>query len=321
MNELITQNNKSTSVFDADQFNHWMDVVQKLSKSNMIPKSYIGKPMDMLVAIDMGKQVGLGTMQSLQSIAVINGMPSMYSDAPLAVCQSHPSFEWIKEEPITIDNGEITGYSCIVKRRNHEPHTYSFTINDAKKAGLWGKQGPWSQYPARMLQMRARGFALRNTFPDALKGIQIAEEVQDIQVINGQWEPKQSQSDKMNLLLAKKGINHDQKATSNVINASDISHDTGLCSANSNPSEHASETDVRPGLAENGESKDCDTVTQNVPKKCSTEQLDIIACAMHEKGFDDARKIKALRYFEVDTFEQLTEDQGEAMISMIAKAE
>ena len=48
-----------------------------------------------------------------------------------------------------------------------------------KKAGLWGKAGPWSQYPKRMLQMRARSFALRDKFADALSGLLMAEEVQD----------------------------------------------------------------------------------------------------------------------------------------------
>jgi predicted ATPase len=52
-------------------------------------------------------------------------------------------------------------------------------VADAKKAGLWGKTGPWSQYSKRMLQLRARGFALRDAFPDVLKGLVTAEEAQD----------------------------------------------------------------------------------------------------------------------------------------------
>jgi hypothetical protein len=54
-----------------------------------------------------------------------------------------------------------------------------FSVTDAKKAQLWGKGGPWSQYARRMLQMRARGFALRDAFPDVLRGLITAEEAQD----------------------------------------------------------------------------------------------------------------------------------------------
>jgi hypothetical protein len=54
-----------------------------------------------------------------------------------------------------------------------------FSVADAVRAGLWGKSGPWTQYPKRMLQLRARGFALRDAFPDVLKGLVTAEEAQD----------------------------------------------------------------------------------------------------------------------------------------------
>ena len=52
-------------------------------------------------------------------------------------------------------------------------------MDDAKAAGLLGKQGPWTQYPKRMRQMRARAFAVRDVFPDVLKGLPVAEEVMD----------------------------------------------------------------------------------------------------------------------------------------------
>ena len=43
-----------------------------------------------------------------------------------------------------------------------------------------GKQGPWTQHPKRMRQMRARAFALRDVFPDVLCGMPVAEELQDM---------------------------------------------------------------------------------------------------------------------------------------------
>ena len=69
--------------------------------------------------------------------------------------------------------------TCTVIRRGQTPVERSFSEEDAKRAGLWGKQGPWTNYPKRMLQMRARGFALRDSFPDALRGMALAEEAQD----------------------------------------------------------------------------------------------------------------------------------------------
>jgi hypothetical protein len=68
---------------------------------------------------------------------------------------------------------------CTVKRKGEPEQSRTFSVDDAKKAGLWGKSGPWTQYPKRMLQMRARGFACRDVFADVLRGISVAEEVQD----------------------------------------------------------------------------------------------------------------------------------------------
>ena len=53
-------------------------------------------------------------------------------------------------------------------------------LDDAKRAGLLGKKGPWTEYPQRMLQMRARSWALRDGFADVLKGLSVREEAQDI---------------------------------------------------------------------------------------------------------------------------------------------
>jgi hypothetical protein len=70
--------------------------------------------------------------------------------------------------------------TCVVVRKGMDPVARTFSVEDAKMAKLWEKQGPWSDYPKRMLQMRARGFACRDAFPDALRGIISREEAEDM---------------------------------------------------------------------------------------------------------------------------------------------
>ncbi len=137
-------------------------------------------------------------MQALQDIAVINGKPALYSDGLLAVVQGHKDYEWIQEES-TLERA-----ICTIKRRHHEPHTVIFTKEDATKAKLWGKAGPWSDYPKRMLQMRARGFAIRDTFADALRGVKTAEEIQDYHIIEGEQVKPKKAADELKSFLAKK---------------------------------------------------------------------------------------------------------------------
>jgi hypothetical protein len=149
-----------------------------VSASEFAPKDFRGKPESCMLAIQHGSEVGLSPMQSLQSIAVINGRPTIWGDAALALVQSSPQCLYVRE--YTEGDGDSLTAVCEVQRRGYpQPTVAKFSVADAKKAGLWGKSGPWSQYSSRMLSLRARGFALRNAFADALRGLITAEEAQD----------------------------------------------------------------------------------------------------------------------------------------------
>ena len=153
-------------------------MAEMLSRSQMIPKAYQSKPQDALVAMMMGCELGLNPIQALQNIAVINGKPSIFGDALVALMLNHPSFGGMEE---AFDDASMTA-TCTVWRKGGPRHTQAFSEADARKAGLWGKAGPWAQYPKRMLQMRARGFAIRSQFADALAGLITREEAEDMPV-------------------------------------------------------------------------------------------------------------------------------------------
>ncbi|MGB1951683.1 MAG: recombinase RecT [Marinobacter sp.] len=153
-----------------------MQMAEMLAQSQMVPKHYQGKPQDTLVAMMMGSELGLNPIQALQNVAVINGKPSIYGDAMMALVQNHPQFGGVDE---SFDDATMTA-TCTVWRKHGNKHTQTFSRKDAEEAGLWGKQGPWKQYPKRMLTFRARGFALRNQFADALAGLITREEAEDM---------------------------------------------------------------------------------------------------------------------------------------------
>ena len=146
-----------------------------LAKSSIVPKDFSGNPGNILVAIQWGMELGLQPMQAMQNIAVINGRPALWGDAVIALVRSSPLCEYVYEEL----DGDVA--TCRVKRRGEDEQVRTFSMVDAKAAGLSGKQGPWTQYPKRMLQMRARAFALRDVFADVLRGMPVAEEVMDMQ--------------------------------------------------------------------------------------------------------------------------------------------
>lgn len=180
MNEIV-----ATASFDLSpkSLKEAMELANILAESTIVPKDFIGKPGNILVAIQWGMEIGLKPMQAMQNIAVINGRPSLWGDAALALVLASPLCEYVRE---TEENGVAV---CRAKRRGDEEHVQTFSDADAKTAGLIGKQGPWTQYPGRMKKMRARAFALRDKFTDVLKGIPIAEEVMDYQPIEKDITP------------------------------------------------------------------------------------------------------------------------------------
>lgn len=176
MNQLQTQPQTAVNFLTPQSLQEAMQVANILADSDIVPKDYQRKPGNILVALQWGAEIGLQPLQALQNIACINGRPAIWGDAMLALVRQSGLLASIKEEQ------NDTQATCIVQRKGEEPHTSIFTMEDAKRAGLAGKSGPWTNYPKRMMQLRARAYALRDIFPDVLKGMAIAEEEQDKEI-------------------------------------------------------------------------------------------------------------------------------------------
>lgn len=151
-----------------------------MAASGMLPKAYGQDPNKVMIGILAGSELGLTPFVALQSIAVIGNNPSLWGDGMLALVEASGKMGDIEET----DDGE-TATCRVVRVGRKTPIIRTFSNADAKKAGLAGKAGPWTQYTARMRQMRARGFALRDGFSDVLKGMKSAEEMRDMVAISG----------------------------------------------------------------------------------------------------------------------------------------
>lgn len=147
---------------------------------DMVPKHFQDKPEMIMAAVMRGAEIGLMPMQALSNIAVINGRASLWGDALPALMQRaghHIDVEISGEGDKAVATARLTrGDTGKVIER-------TFSMEDAKKAGLSGKTGPWQQYPKRMLAHRARAWACRDGAADALMGLQVAEEAQDFEPI------------------------------------------------------------------------------------------------------------------------------------------
>ena len=150
-----------------------------LCASGLAPKG-VDTPEKVTIAIQLGFELGLPPMRAVQSIAVVNGRPTIWGDAALGLVQASGLLEHFEER--FDGNGEDLAAVCTVKRYGRatsEP--CAFSVADAKRAGLWEKSGTWTTFPQRMMKYRARAFALRDNFADVLCGMHVREEMIDVQ--------------------------------------------------------------------------------------------------------------------------------------------
>lgn len=162
--------------FSPQNLTEAMTLAKMVADSDLVPKDYRGKSANVIVAWQLGAELGLHPMQAVQNIAVINGRPGVWGDAVLALVMGRNVLadfsEWFEGEG---DN--LTAYCKVTRKGIPTPFIRSFSVADAKAAGLFGKD-TYRAYLKRMLQMRARGFALRDSCPDVLKGTYLAEELE-----------------------------------------------------------------------------------------------------------------------------------------------
>ena len=144
--------------------------------AKIVPPS-LNTPEKVQLAMLYGQECGLKPFASLRSVKIVNGIPSLYGDGLLCLVLDSGLLEDIKE--YYEGEGDQLTAVCEVTRKGLSMHRRTFSVSDAKVAGLWGKPGPWKTNPARMQQWRARGFALRDRFADVLDGLISAEEALD----------------------------------------------------------------------------------------------------------------------------------------------
>jgi hypothetical protein len=159
-------------------FQEAVSIAEYFAGTDLVPKDYKGKGANIMVAWQKGSELGLKPLQALSTIAVVNGRATIWGDGLIALVKNSSKEEWTHET--LTGEGDNMVATCETKRLNQEKTVIqSFSVADAKKAGLWGNN-TWAKYPKRMLQMRARGLCLRDAYPDVLNGLEIAEEMNDL---------------------------------------------------------------------------------------------------------------------------------------------
>ncbi len=173
----VVQQDRGAFDLSPRNFEQALTLADYLAASDMVPKQYRGRPGDCLIAMQWGMEIGLKPLQALQSIAAINGKPSLYGDAGKALLLSHGCI--IEEDDIEVIKAHGKA-ACTITRPGRPPVRRTFSLEDAKTAGLLGKEGPWRAYQSRQMAWRAFWFAARDAAADLLRGMGGFEEAIDM---------------------------------------------------------------------------------------------------------------------------------------------
>jgi len=153
-------------------------LAQWLIKSKIVPSSFKDEA-QIIACWGQAGELGLRPMQALRSLYVVQGNIGMRANGKLALVEGRGL---LADTPKVEYSGEGDEMSCrvTVRRKGRKSsHSVSFSIRQAKLAGLLQRGGAWLTYPERMLYARALSFALDDVFPDVLRGMKSVEELQD----------------------------------------------------------------------------------------------------------------------------------------------
>lgn len=170
-----------------------MRMARAVIAGRLAPDSYNNDESKVMLGIMAALEAGLPPLYGLRQIAIINGRPSIWGDAAMALIQNsgkleNQTVEWHVPQGFDPNSTEIAqwpvdyGVTVSLWRRGQiGPYVGTFTVGDAKRAKLWlnARKVPWIEHPRRMLKIRARAFPQRDGFADALAGLSIREEMED----------------------------------------------------------------------------------------------------------------------------------------------
>jgi len=165
--------------FEPQSLDQAMTLARTLAVSALLPESLRKKPEDVLVVLMTGRELGLSPMQSVRGLHVIKGRPVISADLMVALAQRSPVCEFFR-----LVESTDTRASYETKRKGSDVVKMSFTIEQAKAAGLTGKD-TWRSYPAAMLRARCAASLARAVYADLLFGVYEHDEADDLRKTDG----------------------------------------------------------------------------------------------------------------------------------------
>lgn len=149
-------------------FRQLMELAKTLVSTGFLPEA-IKTPAQAAAIILTGRELGIPPMHALRSINVIKGKPVLASELQLAL------FHRAGGKSRILQSSDVL-CEMWFRHPNGTEHTEKFTLEDAKRADLLGKDS-WRKYAKAMYRARCISSGLRVLAPDIVAGVYDPEEL------------------------------------------------------------------------------------------------------------------------------------------------
>lgn len=184
-NELMdqVQQNQLATFTTLDNFKEIYDIGKMFASSTLVPKAYQGQSMDCTIAVDMANRMGVSPMMVMQNLYVVQGKPSWSGQACRTLIDASGQFKDTKH--VYVGERGTDSWGCYLQGIRVSDGELvkgpEVTIQMAKDEGWYGKTGSkWKTMPELMLAYRASAFFARVHIPNALMGVAVEGEVEDV---------------------------------------------------------------------------------------------------------------------------------------------
>lgn len=189
--QVINENTgiMENSFANRESFQALFDMGKMFSVSNLVPQNYQGKPMDCAIAVDMANRMGVSPMMVMQNLYVVKGKPTWSGQACMSMIKGSSEFKNVR--PVYIGERNTDTWGCYIqaeyKNTSEVVKGTEVTIRMAKAEGWYSKKdkygnetSKWQTMPEQMLAYRAAAFFARVYLPNALMGVCVEGEAEDI---------------------------------------------------------------------------------------------------------------------------------------------
>ena len=184
-----TKHEISTPFSDSESFQKLFDIGKMFASSQLVPQIYQGKPMDCTIAVDMANRMGVSPLMVMQNLYVVKGKPQWSGQACMSLIRGSGEFKNVR--PVYTGERNTDSWGCYIQAEDKNTGDIvrgtEVTIAMAKAEGWYSKPdkygketSKWKTMPEQMLAYRAAAFFARVYIPNALMGVMVEGEAEDI---------------------------------------------------------------------------------------------------------------------------------------------